>query len=175
MPYELGILIIIIIGLIKLALFFNKRSQTQNQNNRPIKSKPYNMRPRNTPSSKQPPPKLSKKLKTDADITSDQVTLMSSHSSGRDEFLGTVEVVNGHHNTKTEVDNYRHNSGSLKSWQFLGFGDRYDSNQRASDFDSLAKLFRAESQTIISEFRAQGWTVTLHPTDSNEEIYHLNR
>ncbi len=175
MPYELGILIIIIIGIVKLALFLNKRSQEQTKTDRPIKRKPYNMRSKNTPSSMQSPPKLSKKLKIDADITTDQVTLMSSHSSGRDEFLGMVEVVDRHHYTKSEVHNYQRNTGSLKSWQFLGFGDRYDSRQRATDFDSLAKLFRIETQTIISEFRAKGWTVTLHPTDSNEEIYHLSR
>jgi len=174
MPYELGLLIIIIIGIIKLGLFLNKRSEDQRKKNLHIASKSYNTR-----STYRPPqeskPKLSKTVKTDVDITSDQVTLVASYISGRDEFYGVIEVLDGHYSTEDDIKVDKRESELLKSWGFLGFGDRYDAGQRSSDFADLAQQFKIEAQNIISEFREQGWVIEQSPISSKNDIYHLSR
>jgi hypothetical protein len=171
----LFIIIIIILGIVPFVIFLNRWSENKRQKSLSKHKASSRTRSTNATSSKKSKPKLIKKVKNDGDITSDQVKLLTDHISARDEFVGVVEVLDGHYNTEDDIKVYKDEGELLKSWQFLGFGDRYDANQRGSDFSHLAQQFKVEVQHIISEFREQGWTIEQSLTSSKEDVYHLSR
>lgn len=170
----LPFIIIMVLGVVAFVVF-NRWSENQRQNSLSKNKTQSRTRSTYTTKPKKSKSKLTKKVKNDGDITSDQVTLVTHYISARDEFVGFVEVLDGHHSTEDDIKANKDEGGLFKSWQFLGFGDRYDANQRSSDFSHLAQQFKAESQNIISEFREQGWAIEQSPTSSKNDVYHLSR
>lgn len=118
---------------------------------------------------------LHKKLKVNNEISSDQVTLVARYLAARDEFWGGIEILNGHLSCTAAGRSQLRDLDILKSWEFGGGADRYDFKKRAAEFTELIQLFEAEAQTVVSDFREQGWTVELSSKDNVGEVYHLKR
>ncbi|MFC1960522.1 hypothetical protein ACFLYO_07420, partial [Chloroflexota bacterium] len=118
---------------------------------------------------------LSKQINVDGEIESDAATLVAWSSSSKDEFLGLIDVLDGHHTGSAATERYTRDVTVIKAWQFLGSGDRYNARKRSADFKRLVQMFWSETQSVIAAYRQQGWRVETISTGVNGDVYHLSR
>ncbi|MFC1960521.1 hypothetical protein ACFLYO_07415 [Chloroflexota bacterium] len=184
MSDEFKVLFFIGVCILIVVLYFmqqnqkRKREQTRTRYAKPARSRPASKpaaRTRRPATSSMVSGSLSKKIKVDGSITSNQATLVASYFSSRDEFLGTIEVLASHHTGEAACNRQKRTAPVIKSWQFLGSGDRYDARKRSADFKRLAEDFQDETLTIVAEYEAQGWRVEPVTIDTSNDIYHLSR
>ncbi len=114
---------------------------------------------------------LTENKKIDNEITSDTITLISKSSFARDEFFASIDVIDGHHPEPLTIGK----DDKIKSYTYLGFGDRYDSAQRSKEFKQLTKMFRECVDEIVAEMTADGWTTELASDTQSKRIFLLTR
>lgn len=172
---EIFILLALIVIVGGAYYWFNLRQSDEKVIDSPPQKSSYNqksefadlMKPTKPKSS----PKLTERKKIEGEITSDAVTLIAESSSGRDEFFGWIDIIDGHHTEPSANRDYE----KVQSWEYLGFGDRFDSNQRGKDFDQLRKQFWQKVDGISANMASENWTSEVSSDSGGKQIIFLTR
>jgi|GEM_PF-2716631 len=114
---------------------------------------------------------LKEHKKIEGEITSDTVTLITKSGSGRDEFFGWIDIIDGHHTEPSVSRDYE----KIQSWEYLGSGDRFDASQRSRDFKQLRTQLKQKVDRLIATMSSDSWTSEISSEDEKQQIYLLSR
>ncbi len=147
---------IIIIGAVLIGGFIAFRFFMDNQSNTTKHSKKQGASSRSTSSSL-----LYQARKDDnKPIRSDEVTLIANSRFARDEIMGTVDLIEGHHPVPPDYIK----SDVIRTWTYIG-----DHNM------SFNTEFKKEIQSIILDMKSENWSAESAPNSGKKEIWLLTR
>lgn len=140
---------VVMVGYIAFRFYFDKPSDSARQSTKP------------RPSSSKPSSSLYQARKDDHNpIHSNEVTLIANSRFARDEILGTVDLIDGHHTIPPEYTK----SDVIRTWTYVG-----DHNM------PFNTEFKKEIQSILSNMKSQNWSAESVPNDGKKEIWLLTR
>lgn len=160
MRAELVVVIgIVIVGYIAFMIYsHNVSSATQKK-----KKNRFSTSPPSSPSSQSGISKTGMILKVRENGLDqlDEATMIVKSRFARDEFLGSVDIIDGHHD-KLPVPTYN-SYNAPKSWTFVG------------DIKGSDSLFEQEVQGIMSELGNDGWKLKPVPSKGRTTIWLMTR